>query len=73
MWDTTPPVDAPVLAPSMPLAQSPCSAQPILSLGIDVARWFRPGGPYTPDGPARLYSDLAVRMLRPSAPDRPPQ
>ena len=45
----------------------------ILSLGIDVARWFRPGGPYTPDGLARLYSDLAVRMLGPSAPDRTPQ
>lgn len=38
----------------------------VLSLGIDVARWFEPGRPYTPDGIARLYCALATRMARPS-------
>ncbi|WAL68695.1 TetR/AcrR family transcriptional regulator [Amycolatopsis cynarae] len=37
----------------------------ILSLGIDVARWFVPGAPYTPDEIGRLYCRLATRLLRP--------
>jgi len=35
----------------------------VLSLGIDIARWFRPGGHYTPDGVGHLYSVLVLRML----------
>lgn len=37
----------------------------ILSLGIDVARWFVPDAPYTPDEIGRLYCKLATRLLRP--------
>lgn len=40
-----------------------CTA--VLSLGVDVARWFGPAGPYTPDGVGRLYCELAERMLVP--------
>lgn len=37
-------------------------ATAVLSLGIDVARWYTPGGPYTPDGVGRLLCGLAPRM-----------
>jgi AcrR family transcriptional regulator len=35
----------------------------VLSLGIDVARWYRLGGRWTPDELAEHYSGLVVRML----------
>lgn len=35
----------------------------VLSLGIDVARWFVPDGPWTPDALGLLYAGLAGRML----------
>jgi AcrR family transcriptional regulator len=35
----------------------------VLSLGIDVARWYVPGGPWTPDALGLLYTELAGRML----------
>jgi AcrR family transcriptional regulator len=35
----------------------------LLSLSIDVARWYGPRAPYTPDELGRLYSVLACRML----------
>lgn len=35
----------------------------ILSLGIDVARWFDDDGPVSPDVLALFYSDLAMRMV----------
>jgi AcrR family transcriptional regulator len=34
----------------------------LLSLTIDVARWFRPGGGRTPEQLGELYGDLALRM-----------
>lgn len=43
----------------------PGSALALLSLGIDVARWFRAGGSTTADGLGELYADLAVRMVTP--------
>lgn len=43
----------------------PGSALALLSLGIDVARWFREGGATTADGLGELYADLAVRMVTP--------
>jgi AcrR family transcriptional regulator len=36
----------------------------ILSLCIDVARWFNPGGRRTPDEVGTLYADLVLRMVR---------
>ncbi|MYS21957.1 transcriptional regulator, TetR family [Streptomyces sp. DvalAA-14] len=42
----------------------------VLSLCIDVARWFNPDGRRTPDQVGELYADLVLRMVR-RAPDRP--
>ena len=36
----------------------------VLSLGIDVARWFRGGAGPTPEALGETYGELAVRMLR---------
>lgn len=35
----------------------------ILSLGIDVARWYEPTGRESPARLGRIYADLAMRML----------
>jgi len=35
----------------------------LLSMCIDVARWFDPEGPYTPDGLGRSYVALARRLF----------
>lgn len=35
----------------------------VLSLGIDVARWYREDGPWTPDGIGKEYGNLALRMV----------
>ena len=36
----------------------------VLSLCIDVARWFNPNGRRTPDEVGALYADLVLRMVR---------
>ncbi len=38
----------------------------VLSLCIDVARWYKPGGRRTPDEIGALYADLVLRMVRPA-------
>lgn len=38
----------------------------VLSLCIDVARWYQPGGKRTPDEIGALYADLVLRMVRPT-------
>ncbi|WP_439655887.1 TetR/AcrR family transcriptional regulator [Lentzea sp. HUAS TT2] len=38
----------------------------VLSLCIDVARWYQPGGKRTPDEIGALYADLVLRMVRPN-------
>lgn len=40
------------------------TARTILSLGIDVARWFREQGPLSAQDVAALNADLALRMVR---------
>ncbi len=35
----------------------------VLSLCIDVARWFNVDGPRTPDEIGALYADLVLRMV----------
>lgn len=35
----------------------------VLSLCIDVARWFSTDGPWTPDEVGALYADLVLRMV----------
>jgi AcrR family transcriptional regulator len=41
------------------------AALAVLSLCIDVARWYRPDGKRSPEEIGGLYADLALRMLRP--------
>ncbi|MFT4298019.1 MAG: TetR/AcrR family transcriptional regulator [Aeromicrobium sp.] len=43
------------------------TARAVLSLSVDLVRWFEPGRAHTPDELGQLHADLAVRMLRPSA------
>ena len=40
------------------------TARTILSLGVDVARWFRNEGPLTPEDVAALQADLVLRMVQ---------
>ncbi len=44
--------------------QPAMTATALLSLGIDVARWYRDDGGWTPDDVAGHYRDLALRMVR---------
>jgi AcrR family transcriptional regulator len=39
------------------------TALALLSLVVDVARWYRPEGPRSPDDIGALYADLALRMV----------
>ena len=39
------------------------TASALLSLGIDVARWYRDEGVWTPDEVAAHYRELALRMV----------
>jgi hypothetical protein len=39
----------------------------VLSLCIDVARWYQPGGRRRPEDIGGLYADLVLRMLRPTS------
>jgi AcrR family transcriptional regulator len=43
------------------------TARAILSLGIDVARWFADDGALRPEDLAAQYARLALRMVRPNA------
>jgi AcrR family transcriptional regulator len=36
----------------------------IMALGIDLVRWYRPGGRQSPADIAQIYADLASNMLR---------
>jgi AcrR family transcriptional regulator len=48
----------------------PGTAYSLLSLGVDLVRWFEPGGSRSGEELARLHADLAVRMTQrtPSSP-----
>ena len=39
------------------------TALALLSLVVDVARWYRPDGPRSPQAIGDLYADLALRMV----------
>ena len=45
----------------------------VLSLCIDVARWFNVDGPRTPDEVGALYADLVLRMVGVPGPPRAPE
>ena len=38
-------------------------ARAVLSLSVDVARWYEPGGRETPEAIGALYAELAARMV----------
>ena len=42
----------------------PGTALALLSMAIDVARWYAPDVRRTPDWIERAYGDLAVRLVR---------
>ena len=44
----------------------------MLSLSIDLVRWYRLDGSDSPDQLGRFYADLALKMVRPDAPGGPP-
>jgi AcrR family transcriptional regulator len=46
------------------VADIPGTALALLSLGVDLVRWFVPGGTRTGDELATLHAELAVRMTR---------
>ncbi|MFO7190754.1 MULTISPECIES: TetR/AcrR family transcriptional regulator [Thermocrispum] len=39
------------------------AAMAVLSLGIDIARWYRDDGSWTPEEIADFYADLALRVV----------
>lgn len=45
------------------VADVPGTTRAIVSLCVDVARWYSPTGPRTPDEIGALYAHLAMRML----------
>ena len=44
----------------------------MLSLSIDLVRWYRLDGSDSPDQLGRFYAELALKMVRPDAPGGPP-
>ena len=57
-----------VVAGAFEVDDVPGTALALLSLGIDVARWFRDGGVTTAEALGELYAELAVRMVSRGAP-----
>ncbi|MFI6326277.1 TetR/AcrR family transcriptional regulator [Nonomuraea sp. NPDC050556] len=45
------------------VADVPGTTRAIVSMCVDVARWYSPAGPRTPDEIGALYAHLAMRML----------
>lgn len=56
-------IRAGVTAGTMDVAEPRRVAQAVLSLGVDVARWYSPGNRDTPESLGQLYADLALRMV----------
>ena len=54
-----------VAAGEFEVSDTPATALAILSLAIDLARWYRPGSRHTPEELGDLYAGLALRMVRP--------
>ncbi|MBW9205710.1 TetR/AcrR family transcriptional regulator [Mumia sp. zg.B53] len=41
----------------------PGTALALISMAIDLVRWYQPGGPRTPEAVGNLYADLALRAV----------
>lgn len=61
-------VDAGVATGVFDTPDSKMAAMALLSLGIDVARWYREGSGWSPDEIAEFYIGLALRMVGASGP-----
>lgn len=68
-------VEAGVAAGVFRVADARMAALALLSLGIDIARWFRDEGAWTPEDVGDHYADLALRIVganpRPADEGRP--
>ena len=64
-------VDAGVAAGVFTTPDSRKAAVALLSLGIDVARWYREGGGWTPEEVAEFYVGLALRIVGAWGPQEP--
>jgi hypothetical protein len=49
------------------ISDVPGTSRAMLSLGIDVSRWYSPHGLTPMEDVGRLYGELAMRMVRPWA------
>lgn len=56
-------LEAGVAAGSMTVSDTKGTALALLSLSIDLVRWYNPSGATTPDEMAALHGDLALRMV----------
>ncbi|MBK5217009.1 MAG: TetR family transcriptional regulator [Propionibacteriales bacterium] len=57
-------LEAGVKSNALQIDDIPGTALALLSLGIDVVRWFDPSGTRTAEDLAELYARLAVRMVQ---------
>lgn len=56
-------VEAGVAAGAFDTPNPPMTALALLSLGIDIARWYRDEGEWSPEEIADYYCDLALRIV----------
>jgi AcrR family transcriptional regulator len=57
-------LEAGVAAGQMEVDDTRAVARALLSLSVDVSRWYDPKSSETPEGIGLLYADLATRMVR---------
>ncbi len=62
-------LEAGVAAGLMTVDDPRAVARALLSLSVDVARWYDPKGKETPEGIGALYAELATRMVGATVPD----
>jgi AcrR family transcriptional regulator len=62
-------LEAGVAAGQMEVDDPRAVARALLSLSVDVARWYDPKGKETPEGIGALYADLATRMVGAAVPN----
>lgn len=56
-------IEAGIACGDFDVADSLATTNAMLSMGIDVARWYRDGGSLSPDEMGGFYAELATRMV----------